>query len=353
MSTHTIYYPGLLGPDIQLDDLSSKEWPDVSQVSGLVQLLSCGVVSAVSKLDVEERILECLGVEFNSDEGLPISHFRVSQHDMEAEAQNVWCIDPVHIAVDRDEAVLLANMALDIDEYEARSLIEDLNRHFENDGLQIHYHKPHQWLLTGDIELQTCCLSRTMLRDINHHQPTGKDERKWRVLINEVQMLLHAHPLNEVRSSKGIATINSLWIWGKGKPVAVAAGFKTVLSDNPLVEDIARTVGAAYYPLDAQFASHNEKSKDMVLIFTDQLSAIRHNDVFGWFEQLKLLSRDFLEPSLKLLQLGKIDELVVLSDTLSIKIRQQNMKRHFWQFWRKHKTIESAIKKLRNQYGCC
>jgi hypothetical protein len=349
VSTLTIYYPGLLGPDVQLHNLDSKDWPDISQVSGLCEVLSHGTVTAVTKQEVEARILECLGVEFNPEQGLPVSHFRASQYEMEAE--NIWCIDPVHVAVDRDEAVLLANMSLNIDEHEARSLIDDLNRHFESDGLQIHYHKPHQWLLTGNIDLQTCSLSRTMFRDINCFEPTGKDEKKWRVLINEVQMLLHAHPVNELRGSKGVETINSLWLWGKGKPEAISTTSKTVLADNLLVEDVARTTGVACHSLSVQFAGHLAQSQDMVMIFTNQLPVIWRKDVFGWFEHLKHFDRDYLEPSLNLLRQEKIDQLVVLSDTLQIKLDQKNLKQHFWQIWKKKTSLEPLIKKLRSHYG--
>jgi hypothetical protein len=44
-----------------------------------------------------------------------------------------------------------------------------------------------------------------------------------RRLQSEVQMLLYTHPLNEAREAAGLATVNSFWLSGCGRPPASTA----------------------------------------------------------------------------------------------------------------------------------
>jgi hypothetical protein len=53
--------------------------------------------------------------------------------------------------------------------------------------------------------------------------------------LNEVQMFLHGHPVNEAREACGKPVVNSLWLWGGGRqPAAQPATYSSVWSDNPL-----------------------------------------------------------------------------------------------------------------------
>ena len=38
-----------------------------------------------------------------------------------------------------------------------------------------------------------------------------------RMLLNEVQVLLHQHPLNAARQTRGLPPVNSVWFWGAGR----------------------------------------------------------------------------------------------------------------------------------------
>ncbi|MDH3220822.1 MAG: hypothetical protein OEN02_04115 [Gammaproteobacteria bacterium] len=45
----------------------------------------------------------------------------------------------------------------------------------------------------------------------------------WYKLLNEMQMFLHQHPLNQGRVARGLRPINSLWCWGGGTQLPVVA----------------------------------------------------------------------------------------------------------------------------------
>ncbi|MFZ1417282.1 MAG: hypothetical protein WAS93_02930 [Burkholderiaceae bacterium] len=42
--------------------------------------------------------------------------------------------------------------------------------------------------------------------------PNGSDLKRWQKLLTELQMLLHAHPVNATRAQRGARPINSLWL---------------------------------------------------------------------------------------------------------------------------------------------
>lgn len=349
MSTCTIYYPGLLGPEVPLNELNSAEWPGYKQTTQRCKLFSKGKTQPLTKLSIEARMLECFGITCSSEDELPISHFRSSQHNKSV--QSVWCLDPVHIQIDLDDAVLVANESLDLEEQEARDLIDSLNQHFEQDGLRIVYHHRHQWLLLGDIELRTHSLSDAMFRNIHNYQPTGRDKIKWRTIINEAQMLLHTCPVNETRTEQGGITANSLWIWGGGQFEGMTSSLDAVFSDDLLASDVAAAVNLAHEPLPLQLSPKHFENKDSLLIFTRQMNAVRQKDVFSWFEGLLDFDKDVLTPIFDMIQQGRLDQVILKSDTVSMTVTRKNLKAGFWRIWRKANAFEIDIKRLRNHYG--
>jgi hypothetical protein len=46
--------------------------------------------------------------------------------------------------------------------------------------------------------------------------------KKWRRLQNELQMILHDHPVNEARLERGELSINSVWLYGCGSSKDIA-----------------------------------------------------------------------------------------------------------------------------------
>ena len=70
--------------------------------------------------------------------------------------------------------------------------------------------------------LPTASLDRVIGRDPDiwlSEDPDGHPlARRLRRLQAEVQMLLYQHPLNDVRSEQGLATVNSFWVSGCGRP---------------------------------------------------------------------------------------------------------------------------------------
>lgn len=167
------------------------------------------------------------------------------------------CADPVHLQVDRDALVLVAADHLELDAEESRSLIDALDAHFSPVGIRFEFAAPKRWYARLDAapDVETVPLREAAGRSVDERLPHGADALAWHRLFNEVQMLLHAHPVNEAREARGAPAINSVWFWGAGTlPARVAAPFAAVWSRNPLARGLATAGGAAAMDLPEEFA---------------------------------------------------------------------------------------------------
>ncbi|MEO6271072.1 MAG: hypothetical protein ABIP08_12300, partial [Lautropia sp.] len=57
-------------------------------------------------------------------------------------------------------------------------------------------------------------------RNVAGYLPDGPDQRRFRKLLNEIQMSWHEHPVNQEREAAGALPINSIWLSG---PVTLPA----------------------------------------------------------------------------------------------------------------------------------
>jgi hypothetical protein len=101
--------------------------------------------------------------------------------------------DPAHLRVMRDHVASAPDDAFALQQTEADALCEALSRHF-----------------AGQLHFQACEARRWCVRLVSG---SPLDD----ALLNEVQMLLHAHPVNEAREARGELAINSLRLWGAGR----------------------------------------------------------------------------------------------------------------------------------------
>ena len=74
--------------------------------------------------------------------------------------------------------------------------------------------------------------------------------RRAATLLNEAQMVLHAHPVNEAREARGEPAVNSVWLWGAGRaPRSKRTRWQSVSADDPVALGLARVAGARHRAL--------------------------------------------------------------------------------------------------------
>ncbi|WP_343851302.1 phosphoglycerate mutase [Rhodanobacter soli] len=165
-------------------------------------------------------------------------------------AGGIWLsADPAWVQPDMNGVRLLACGQMQLGMDEAQALAEPLRPVFDEAGMQLEISTPDHWHLHLPVDTSLPCFAapeQALGEDLAQHLPQGAEGRRWRVLLNDVQVLLHQHPLNARRQARGQAPVNSLWLWGGGRlPDALPGNVLGVVSDDLLLCALAARAGLA------------------------------------------------------------------------------------------------------------
>jgi hypothetical protein len=160
------------------------------------------------------------------------------------------CADPAWVQPDMSGARLLACGQMQLAAEEANALAETLRPVFDEAGMCLEVSSADRWHLRvpADVHMPLFAAPEQALgEDLYAHLPQGDAGRRWRVLFNEAQVLLHQHPLQAARASHGLPPVNSLWLWGAGRlPSSVRAMFAGVVGDDLLLRALAARAGVSH-----------------------------------------------------------------------------------------------------------
>ena len=293
--------------------------------------------------------------------------------------------DPVNLNLQRDQLMMSAVQA---GSGEAAALSASLNEHFSGQGLEFFAPHPQRWYVRlGELpRIRTTPLLQALGGDVRGVLPVGAEAARWHQLFNEVQMLLHAHPVNEAREARGEPTINSVWFWGGGcdtllaKPadcgnsrqaapevteedvVACSGGgcdrangslrssgepdglplagallqknYDSVSSDDVLAEMFARAAGVTFSAWASLWRAGDSPGRQL-LVWTGLRSALQRGDLADWQMALQDFESGYAQPLLAALRSGKIAGLqldIPGRDSLrSMRLARADI----WAFWRR------------------
>ena len=172
-------------------------------------------------------------------------------------------LTPVHWHVGREHITLADPAALDLSADESRALFDAVQPLFDDDRCTLNWAAPLRWYLTHEhLEHLPCAsIDRVIGRNVDlwlRGDPQASAEQlartRWvRRLQNEVQMLLHQHPVNEAREARGALPVNSFWLSGCGRAQAATAA--VTLDDRlraPLLAEDWAGWADAWRALDAE-----------------------------------------------------------------------------------------------------
>ena len=183
------------------------------------------------------------------------AHFRWPSGDLPAGALlrdalrgdaggDTWlCADPAFVQPDMTGARMLACGTLDLTQAEAESLARPLRPLFGDRGFLLETSTPSRWHLRLVRDAKPPVLAspdRVLGDDLLPYLPQDAQHASWRELFNDVQILLHNHPLNVERRARGKMPVNCLWFWGGGRlPSWVKSDADRLYSDDPLARALA------------------------------------------------------------------------------------------------------------------
>ncbi len=151
--------------------------------------------------------------------------------------------DPAWVRPEMTGVRLLACGRLQLNMEEAQALAEPLLPVFAELGMQLLVSTPDHWhvqLPPGLALPKFDAPEQAMGEDLSQHLPAGEEGRQWRILLNDIQVLLHQHPLNAQRHARGLAPVNSLWLWGGGHlPLPMRSTLDGTISDDLLLRALA------------------------------------------------------------------------------------------------------------------
>lgn len=168
-----------------------------------------------------------------------------------APGQGSWCVaQPVHFAAGLDHLRLapLAQAALTEDEASALGAL--VRSHFGPDELTVAAFGNGAWLLRCGrvVDCSTQSPDAAVGHNVHDFMPAGRDGARVRSLMNEIQMLLHEHPVNQRRERAGQLPVNGWWIWGFGEALAAPPtngfGRWRLRSDDRWLRSLAHALGS-------------------------------------------------------------------------------------------------------------
>ncbi len=279
------------------------------------------------------------------------------------------CADPVHLRFHHERIVLADAGAFELELAEAEALAAALNAQFADIG-RLEVVTPRRWYLhlATAVDHPAPPLSAVTGRRMDS-ELADKTTALYRWL-NEVQMVLHQHPVNAARSQRGQPAVNSLWLWGGSNAAspslgaassgavsqgAVPAGSASpdshtqspdlVVSDDPLAIGLARQVGAASQSatrLDELVTGRWQRP----LVHLDQLlPPVSYEDPHAWREAWRALDADWFQPLRG--QLGKsVKKLDLIAPTIYGCLRGRVTAHARWQFWKPARPLAELAKTL-------
>jgi hypothetical protein len=158
----------------------------------------------------------------------------------------------VHLVTALDHLRLAPLAALGLETAEAESLCESIAPALSDSGYTLRWAGYEPWTLEcrTEIECDTVEPADAENRDLRDCLPAGRDAQQVRKLMNELQMLLHEHPVNVVRAERGLVPVNGVWLWGFGSARAVEPPTLPALAtDDAWLRGLWRLSGGSALPL--------------------------------------------------------------------------------------------------------
>ena len=335
----------LLISDLLLPSAFGSEPYQDTRLPVLESLLAHGTLVRQPALERDAWLCRAFGVAKQHD--WPVAPLTLAADGVDPQYYYWLRADPVELRMERSRLVL-ARAVSDLDATESRELIAALNRHFARDGITLLAPFPRRWYLRTDCApgIATTPLARAANRDVEAHLPQGDAALDWHRVLNEAQMVLHEHVVNEAREARGAAIVNSIWLWGGGTAPAVGRPlYHAAWGDDALTRSLAAAAGIARHDLagnGAVWLTAAIAADEHHLLVLDYLSdALRTGGIAGWREQLAALERDWMAPLASALRAGKISAITLVAINSDNVLEATLTPALLWRLWRRVRPLAS------------
>jgi hypothetical protein len=169
--------------------------------------------------------------------------------------------------------------------------------------------------------------------------PEGPEGARWQQLSNEMQMLLHGHPLTEAREARGELPVNALWLWGNGEAeVRTPCRYVAVGSDEVLAGMFAAAAEVRFAERAGAWHA-GEADGEQLLVWTGLRAALQRNDLAGWRAALQEFETGYAQPLWRALRRGEIAALQLDVPGAQGMRRIRLTRADAWAFWRRPQRL--------------
>ncbi|HZQ62472.1 MAG TPA: hypothetical protein VFC24_14040 [Casimicrobiaceae bacterium] len=256
----------------------------------------------------------------------PLAPLRAAALGLDVGARYWLRATPVLLEAGHDD-VRVRGAVRDLDRAQATALVDLLSRHFASDGLAFIAGTPGDWLVVTEHApaLTTRPLATVIGERVRPHLVSGEDAPTWRRWGQEIEMLLHDHPVNGAREQEGRSIVNSVW-WQHGgiQPPASSVPVQTWGHDDDLAA-LAHHVGVPARPLpgDAGAVWQSAPSTTVVMRLEADCEA-------------EAMDARFVQPLLHALDTGRIEHLDLVADGAGKPaLRWRVARQPWWAPWRR------------------
>ena len=201
-----------------------------------------------------------------------------------------WRVTPTHVQIGLDQARLADPSDVALSTEESATLAAEAAPVFAQYGVELHAPSPRAWFLAGDLGADLQARSWTMAagRNVDAYLPRGEPSRRWRKILNEVQMTWFESPVNRARDARGAPALNMLWLDGRAS-AALPPGAGAIVSRDEALAGLAMAGGAravdpgAVLPAIADLREIAEAG-DVVLDVPGWAQARRQGDAQAWLD---------------------------------------------------------------------
>jgi hypothetical protein len=268
MSNHVDFVlPGLFNlPLNEFDPAFLK-----TKLPALNQLLSDSKIEPNSCFEFESIIADCIGLE--NAQTLPFAQ-AYADEAADNRHRHLLCRG-VHLKADMHNALVIPLEDNSTNQDDEAIILEDLLALFSED-CDLKCIDKGLWLMSLKNCVPSDCYPHYLSvigRKANQYIEQSRQALPWYKLMNEMQMFMHQHSINQNRLATGLLPINSLWFWGAGILPAVQSNNSHWFSENKQLIRYAYSAGIRNSSI-SQLATMSD-TEDSVIIDLSLLEALK------------------------------------------------------------------------------
>ena len=274
----------------------------------------------------------------------------VSPHKPAPVAQTAWLAMPLHLIASLTSVHLDRRSLLRLSSAEAEGFATDFNQTFRDpdpaSSLRLHPLPSGEFLLEApaSFEATTTEPARALVEGLESALPRGPRATTFKRLGAELEMWLHAQPLNDARQRRGELPVSTLWLWGGGPisgPLSAAGPVQVQTSsaqtapqviafgNDPYLAGLASLSGATTRKLPDSLVDATGQAP-RVLLVAEMTPLLHANPQWTVIDAVADIDRRFISPALVCLNDRRFEKVTLIANNLQVHLRRNDR----LQFWR-------------------